>query len=62
MMGYENVLAYPPGWNGWTAAGEEVSMEPVEAEVVGDPGFQPEMVEAVGIVPEHHPRGMALSR
>lgn len=48
MMGYDNVLAYPPGWNGWTAAGEEVSVEPVEAEVVGDPGLQPEMVEAVG--------------
>jgi len=47
MVGYDNVLAYPPGWNGWTEAGEEVNTEPVEAEVVGDPGFQPEMVAEV---------------
>ncbi|MGI9528200.1 MAG: rhodanese-like domain-containing protein, partial [Acidimicrobiia bacterium] len=47
MVGYDNVLAYPPGWNGWTEAGEEINTEPIEAEVVGDPGFQPEMVEAV---------------
>lgn len=47
MVGYDNILAYPPGWNGWTEAGEEVNTEAVEAEVVGDPGFQPEMVAAV---------------
>ena len=47
MAGYDNVLAYPPGWNGWTEAGEEINTEPVEAEVVGDPGLQPEMVAAV---------------
>lgn len=47
MAGYDNILAYPPGWNGWTAAGEEVSTTPVEAEVVGAPDLQPEMVAAV---------------
>ena len=47
MAGYDNILAYPPGWNGWTEAGEEVSTTPVEAEVVGAPDLQPEMVEAV---------------
>jgi rhodanese-related sulfurtransferase len=47
MAGYDNILAYPPGWNGWTAAGEEVSTAPVEAEVVGAPDLQPEMVAAV---------------
>ena len=47
MAGYDNVLAYPPGFDGWTAAGEEVNTEPVEAEVVGAPDFQPEMVAAV---------------
>lgn len=47
MMGYENVKAYPAGWAGWTEAGEEVSTGAVEAEVVGDPGLQPEMVAAV---------------
>ena len=47
MVGYDNVLAYPPGWNGWTGAGEEISTEVVEAEVVGAPDFQPEMIAAV---------------
>lgn len=47
MMGYDNIKAYPPGWNGWTAAEQEISTEAVEAEVVGDPGLQPEMVVAV---------------
>ena len=47
MIGYDNVLAFPPGWNGWTAAEEPVTLEADVAEVVGDPGFQPEMVEAV---------------
>ena len=47
MIGYDNILAYPPGWNGWTEAGEEISTEPLEAEVVGAPDFQPEMIEAV---------------
>lgn len=47
MMGYDNVLAFPPGWAGWTEAGEEVSMDVVDAEVVGAPDLQPEMVAAV---------------
>lgn len=47
MAGYDNVLAYPPGWDGWTAAGEDVNTEPVEADVVGAPDLQPEMVAAV---------------
>ena len=47
MIGYDNVLAFPPGWNGWTEAGEPVSADPVAAEVVGDPGFEPAMVAAV---------------
>ena len=25
LMGYGNVLAFPPGWNGWTEAGEPVT-------------------------------------
>lgn len=45
MMGYDNVLAFSPGWNGWTAAGEEVSTGSNEAEVVGAPDLQPELVE-----------------
>lgn len=47
MIGYDNVLAFPPGWKGWTAAGEETTTEAFEADVVGDPGFTPELVAAV---------------
>jgi rhodanese-related sulfurtransferase len=47
MIGYDNVLAFPPGWNGWTAAEEPVTAEPDVAEVYGDPGFEPAMVTAV---------------
>jgi rhodanese-related sulfurtransferase len=47
MLGYDNVLAYSASWLGWTDAGEEISMEVAEAEVVGDPGFAPELVAAV---------------
>jgi len=47
LMGYDNALAYKDSWLGWTEAGEEVSTDIVEAEVVGDPGFAPELVAAV---------------
>lgn len=47
MMGYDNALSYSGSWLAWTEAGEEVSTEAVEAEVVGDPGFEPELVAAV---------------
>ncbi len=47
LIGYENVSAWTPGWAGWTAAEEPVSTDPVEPETFGDPGFEPELVEAV---------------
>ncbi len=47
MAGYDNVLAYPPGFAGWSAAGEEISTDAVEAESFGDPGLQAEMVDAI---------------
>ncbi len=47
LMGYDNALAYKDSWVKWTEAGEEVSTDPVEAEVFGDPGFAPELVAAV---------------
>ncbi len=47
LMGYDNITAFPPGSGGWEAAGEEFTDEQVELEDVGDPGFQPEMVDAV---------------
>ncbi len=47
MMGYDNALSYSGSWLAWTDAGEEVSTEAAEADVVGDPGFEPELVAAV---------------
>jgi len=47
MLGYDNVLSYKPGWNGWTEAGEEVSTDPVEATVVGAPDIDPELLAAI---------------
>ena len=47
MLGYDNVLSYKPGWVGWTDAGQEVSTEAVEAEVVGAPEIEPELLAAV---------------
>lgn len=47
MMGYDNALSFSGSWLAWTEAGEEVSTEVATAEVVGDPGFHPELVAAV---------------
>jgi rhodanese-related sulfurtransferase len=47
MLGYDNVLSYKPGWNGWTAANQEVSTQAIEAEVVGAPDIEPELLAAV---------------
>jgi rhodanese-related sulfurtransferase len=47
MMGYDNALSFSGSWLAWTGADEEVSTDAVEAEVVGDPGFAPELVAAV---------------
>jgi rhodanese-related sulfurtransferase len=47
LMGYENVRAWAPGWNGWTAAEEPVSTDPVEPEVFGAPDVEPELLDAV---------------
>ena len=47
MLGYDNVLSYKPGWNGWTEAAQEVSTEAATAEVVGAPDIEPELLAAV---------------
>lgn len=47
LMGYDNISAYAPGINGWTAAGEELVNEDNVAEDFGTPELQPEMVAAV---------------
>jgi rhodanese-related sulfurtransferase len=47
MLGYDNVLSYKPGWNGWTEANQEVSTDAAVAEVVGAPNIEPQLVAAV---------------
>lgn len=47
MLGYDNVLSYKPGWNGWTETGQDVSTDVVEADVVGAPDIEPQLVAAV---------------
>lgn len=47
MMGYDNALSFSGSWLAWTEAGEEVSTDVAEAEVVGAPDFHPDLVAAV---------------
>lgn len=47
MLGYDNVLAYRDGWNGWTAAGEEISTGEVTATTYEIPEMAPELYAAV---------------
>lgn len=47
MLGYDNVLSYKPGWVAWEEAGEEISTDVVEAEIVGAPEIEPVLLEAV---------------
>ncbi|MCS6828802.1 MAG: rhodanese-like domain-containing protein [Caldilinea sp.] len=47
LLGYDNVKSFPPGWKGWSAAGEEVSTEAVEPTLVTPKEVAPEMLAAV---------------
>jgi len=47
LLGYDNVKSFPPGWKGWSEAGEEVSTEAVEAAIVTPKDVNPEMLAAV---------------
>ncbi len=47
MLGYDNIMAFPPSWNAWVAAGEPVSMDPPATEKFDVPDIAPEMLEAV---------------
>lgn len=47
MMGYDNALSFSGSYDAWVEAGEEVTTDVVEADVVGEPGFAPELVAAV---------------
>ncbi len=60
MMGYDNTLSFSGSWLAWTAAEEETSTEVVEAEVVGDPGFAPELVAAVDDFLSNLPEGWLI--
>lgn len=48
MLGYTNVTSFPPGYGGWTDAGEEVSTEVPTAETYAVPEIPAEMLAAVG--------------
>ena len=57
MLGYDNVLVYPPGWNGWTAAEEEVSTDDVAADTFAVPDIAPELFTAVDDFMNNIPEG-----
>lgn len=47
ILGYDNVLDFTASWNGWTGAGEPVSMDPVTGETFTAPDIEPELFAAV---------------
>lgn len=47
MLGYDNVTSFPPGWNGWTEAGEPVSTIEATAETFAVPDIPEAMFAAV---------------
>jgi len=47
LLGYDNLKSFPPGWKGWSAAGEEVSTEATEAVTITPKEVNPEMLAAV---------------
>lgn len=57
MLGYDNVLVYPPGWNGWTAAEQEVATDDVAAETFAVPDIEPELLTAVDDFMNNIPEG-----
>ena len=60
MMGYDNTFSFSGSWLAWTGAEEEISTEMVEAEVVGDPGFAPELVKEVDAFLSTIPEGWMI--
>lgn len=47
ILGYDNVVSYPPSYKGWTEAGEEVSTVNVVADVLAAPDIEPALFDAV---------------
>lgn len=56
-LGYSNVRAHSPGWRGWTAAEEPVSMEAVEGESYDIPEIDPALVTAADEFLSNIPEG-----
>lgn len=46
MLGYDNVLIFPPSWKGWVAAEEPVSLDAVAADTFTVPDIDPDLVAA----------------
>lgn len=46
MLGYDNVLIFPPSWKGWVAAEEPASLDAVAAETFAVPEIAPELLTA----------------
>lgn len=57
MLGYDNVLVYPPGWNGWTSTGQEVATDDVAAETFTVPDIPNELLTAVDDFMNNIPEG-----
>lgn len=47
MLGYDNVVSFPPGFGGWSEAGEEVSTEAVTPETFATPEIEQELFDTV---------------
>lgn len=57
VLGYDNVKAFSPGWKGWTAANEPVSMDAVEAATYPVKEVNPEALAAVSEFTTNLPEG-----
>lgn len=47
LLGYDNVLGFPPSWNGWVEAGEPVTTDVPAAETFTVPEIAPDLVAAI---------------
>lgn len=56
-LGYSNVRAFPPGWKGWSEAGEPVSTDPVAGESYATPEINPDLVAAADNFLSNLPEG-----
>ncbi len=57
VLGYDNVKAFSPGWKGWSAANEPVSMDAVEAATYPVKEVNPEALAAVSEFVSNIPEG-----